>query len=518
MEKIFKKSLALVLSAALCLTALIGCLTVSAEETTANPTYVIDAVEGIPGETVTVTADITNVSKVCAHLIDIVFPKDLTIGDVTDSLNRTYLTVEQWEATGNNSEIPAYNLFEDAEGKHIRFVEFVNWPDTTVVSELKVYIEFKIPEGATAGKVYDLTPTIQAGKYDDDTKLMDVALTPGKVTVKTSTVEPVLDSNLTFFSRSSSAQDTLGIGYVLRKSTVTNYSKFEIVSTATKYNSSRNKEVAAEVVLPIKETTSFYTATYTGIAMYELDLPISTYIKCYDADGNYVAYSETVTDTPADLLKQKYDTSTSTLFKTMVTDMLNLGAAAQTYFGSQTSAAGSDLANATLINDGWDQTYATPGDLTDLTILDELEWAENSPLTSADITFSTSLNHAATPTLGYLIRDLNKSLNADDLTLEVTYEAKYPKTFAGTRSDTVTGSKFIKAGSYFTYAFSGMTLADSDRTITATLYYKGARVLTYNSTMETAINAKLTGSETSVALSVALGKFEASTRAYFAAN
>lgn len=188
MEKIFKKSLALVLSAALCLTALLGCLTVSAEGTAAKPTYALNAVEGKPGDTVTVTANITNAMEVCAHLIDIVFPKDLTIGDVTDSLNRTYLTVEQWEATGNDSEIPAYNVFEDAEGKHIRFVEFVNWPNTTVVSDLTVNIQFKIPAGATAGTVYTLTPTVQAGKYDDDTKLMDVALTPGKITVTTATV------------------------------------------------------------------------------------------------------------------------------------------------------------------------------------------------------------------------------------------------------------------------------------------------------------------------------------------
>lgn len=189
MEKIFKKSLALVLSAALCLTALVGCLTVSAEGTTAKPTYALDAVEGKPGDTVTVTANITNATEVCAHLIDIVFPKDLTIGDVTDSLNRTYLTVEQWEATGNNSEIPAYNVFEDAEGKHIRFVEFVNWPNTTVVSNLTVNIQFKIPAGATAGTVYDIIPTVQAGKYDDDTNLMDVALTPGKITVTTASHE-----------------------------------------------------------------------------------------------------------------------------------------------------------------------------------------------------------------------------------------------------------------------------------------------------------------------------------------
>ena len=90
MEKIFKKSLALVLSAALCLTALIGCLTVSAEGTS-DPTYVIENVTGAPGETVQVEAKLTNIAAVCAHLLDIVFPADFTVNGVTDSNNQTYL-------------------------------------------------------------------------------------------------------------------------------------------------------------------------------------------------------------------------------------------------------------------------------------------------------------------------------------------------------------------------------------------------------------------------------------------
>lgn len=191
MEKIFKKSLALVLSAALCLTALVGCLTVSAEGTAAKPTYALNAVEGKPGDTVTVTADITNVSEVCAHLIDIVFPTDLTLGKVTDSLGNTYLSYEAWVAAGSNSETPYYNPVAKTDGNHVCLVEFINWPsgdDAISTTSMKFFFECTIPTGATAGTVYTLTPTVQAGKYDDDTKLMDVEVTPGKVTVTTATV------------------------------------------------------------------------------------------------------------------------------------------------------------------------------------------------------------------------------------------------------------------------------------------------------------------------------------------
>ena len=57
MEKIFKKSLALILSAALCLTALVGCLTVSAAEgDTTKPVYSVNSVEGAAGAEVEVVA------------------------------------------------------------------------------------------------------------------------------------------------------------------------------------------------------------------------------------------------------------------------------------------------------------------------------------------------------------------------------------------------------------------------------------------------------------------------------
>ena len=67
MEKIFKKSLALILSAALCLTALVGCLTVSAAEgDTTKPVYSVGSVEGAAGAEVEVVASFSEISNVCA--------------------------------------------------------------------------------------------------------------------------------------------------------------------------------------------------------------------------------------------------------------------------------------------------------------------------------------------------------------------------------------------------------------------------------------------------------------------
>lgn len=84
MEKIFKKSLALVLSAALCLTALVGCLTVSAADETTTPIYEMVGAEGKAGETVTVTANLQNIEGICAHHVKFTFAKELTVVSMHD--------------------------------------------------------------------------------------------------------------------------------------------------------------------------------------------------------------------------------------------------------------------------------------------------------------------------------------------------------------------------------------------------------------------------------------------------
>lgn len=194
MEKIFKKSLALVLSAALCLTALVGCLTVSAEGTTAKPTYALDAVEGKPGDTVTVTATISNLDKVCAEHIKVTFPAGLAISDITDGNGGAYT---RWTEDVNVTDPDLVGLYSKAttadNGTLIQFVDFVNWPKTdgtydNVVASLVIKFAVTISAEAVAGHVYDITAAVDAADYDAD-KLMDVDITNGSVTVTTASHE-----------------------------------------------------------------------------------------------------------------------------------------------------------------------------------------------------------------------------------------------------------------------------------------------------------------------------------------
>ena len=87
MKKIFKKSLAIMVSAAICLTALIGCLSVSAANGEA-PVYTVATVEGKKGETVDVNVTGADLTEICGQSVNIIFAEGLEIIKVHDNLEK----------------------------------------------------------------------------------------------------------------------------------------------------------------------------------------------------------------------------------------------------------------------------------------------------------------------------------------------------------------------------------------------------------------------------------------------
>lgn len=486
--KNLKKVLACLLVAAMTLTCFVGALTVSADGT---GTIVAGKVEVASDATsvvvpVTINADAAlNAAKIT------VAAEGYTVDDIAVASGDAYIDDE--DVNGGTFLIQAK---DNVAGFAAAVVNVTFAADAAVAADVVITLD-----------------EVHAATWAEE--VVDLAITNGAITVKAAVVEPVLDETLKIMGRSASIQDSLGVGYMIMKSTYSSkYARIDLEVTATKYNTDRNEEVQAPVTVEVKALTgTIDQAVYSGIAMYELSLPVSAKIRAYDADGNYVAYSETYTDTPVALLKDVYNKAkdTETAKKTLVTDMLNLATEAQGYF----SKAGSQLANATAINDGWDQTFASKT-LPSLNLKNTVTWAENAPLTSSDLTFKPSLNLAATPTLGYVVTDKANKFTSADLKLEVSYNAVYPKTFAGERKETIEGSKWLTiAGMMETASFSGMTLADSNQTVTAKLYYKDQLVLTSEYSMDQGMNEKLTDAKAG-ALCDALAKFEASARAYFA--
>ena len=192
MEKIFKKSLALILSAALCLTALVGCLTVSAAEgDTTKPVYSVNSVEGAAGAEVDVVASFSEISNVCAHHVIFTFPAGLEVTAVKKADGTPYT------AFTNNGEVFDYKLDKAEDGStKVQFLDFVNWAaDGLSTSDMSIHFTVKIAADAAANTVYPVTIAVQAADQEA-VNLLDVTTENGKVTVKADTHEHTWDAGV----------------------------------------------------------------------------------------------------------------------------------------------------------------------------------------------------------------------------------------------------------------------------------------------------------------------------------
>ena len=211
MKKIFKKSLAIMVSAAICLTALIGCLSVSAA-TRGEGTFTVGSDSGKPGELVTVPIELAYTSSngedgmgIGASLFDVSFDTDaLTITDIAAGEDATY-TPDLGDVPGGE-DVPPQDIYtveyRSTEGETISVVDgavrILAMPadNETVLTSMTVNLTFTINEGAAA-QDYAITITKQqtcdygqatpdgfgSFTYADNEEFIDMTITNGKITV-----------------------------------------------------------------------------------------------------------------------------------------------------------------------------------------------------------------------------------------------------------------------------------------------------------------------------------------------
>ena len=293
MEKIFKKSLALVLSAALCLTAFVGCLTVSAADETTTPIYEMVGAEGKAGETVTVTAKLQNIEGICAHHVKFTFAKELTVVSMHDVTRDKPVKFDTDVAEGENFQFKksidtntGVTTVEDVN--ILNFVKSDNTYDEHTPS-LTLTFSVKIADGTADGN-YAVNVTATAADQGE-AWVNTIDFRNSNVVVK-NTVAPVLDANIKI-DRYISVTATLGITYFVTNSQVADYDHIAVEVVPQKYDSNYN-EIEGET----KVITDFAAAgktrkyaAYNGISMNELGLNVSARLLCYDAENNLVAYS-----------------------------------------------------------------------------------------------------------------------------------------------------------------------------------------------------------------------------------
>lgn len=492
MRKILK-ALSLVMVLVMCFT-MVFTTAVSAEGT---PTLTINSAAVKEGETVTITVDAANFGTVAGAHFVVALPAELTDVVVADS------------------DYVAY----DAEAATVSFVKEAAWTDgvcdgiadgTLVTITAKAAVGTYVVDFAETGKTTDFC----------DANLAEVAVTKvaGEVVVETAGTPINKDITITPFIYVGTK---LGVMFQLQKTQLSQYADYELVIDRQIYDGDYNVDNAKTVTVKKAEMANATKAKpyyiYTGVGMYELGLEMYAYVNCYDANGNLVAVSNTWSSTMATIIKQSCVDSTDTYAQTAYADMLNMSAAAQTYFGNMN--AGSDLASETLVNlpdatigyDGDDYASKEVGDLNVVT--DGVKWAEDSPLATSH-SFQNSIYFGESVSVAYLLRDKNNVIDLSKLSMTVTYDSLYP---AGPVTKTVSGDDW-NDGSWINFSFSDAYLYDTDKVITATITYDGKEVLTGKYTVETYCNQVInstTASADALALTTATAKFGIASRAYF---
>ena len=279
MNKIFKKSLALTVSAALCLTAFIGCLSVSAETVTPVGNITIGSTEVQVGSTDEFTLPVTiekgTSNGIAAARFAFSVPSQLEFlgADKTDDH-----CIPAWS---NNGEAPV-----TVDGEYIVIAEATNdksGKDVATFDRGTFNLKFKLAEGAAAG-TYSLTMSTKYheacdtgtlttdGSYGDET-LFDLAAKGdtsfGQVTVKEASTEPVYNEDVKVLAKNASFDSDYSLVFAVPTSTPEGW---KIVAKQDEYvadadNSSSYNTLSSEPrVTELTVANVEATATVKGVA------------------------------------------------------------------------------------------------------------------------------------------------------------------------------------------------------------------------------------------------------------
>lgn len=509
MKKIFKKSLAIMVSAAICLTALIGCLSVSAANGEA-PVYTVATVEGKKGETVGVNVTGADLTEICGQSVNIIFAEGLEIVKVYDNNEKRDLVLVNDETGGE------YNILSNEDGtKTVRLVDIINFPaygetPALVTPSFDVTISVTIPDEASAGTVYPIIfDESQFADYDEE--WVRPTLNGGKITVVEDA--PSCEHQWEFVSAvpaTAEAEGTIQLKCAICEETKAEsilYNKFTTVASASASAESEvfmqfdaytnlfteGSDIDSVIITIDKENynaentlyimgrddaVSFESGSYTGLR-WKLGLPAKTlnddvtvYVYCKAGDkwynGQVLNYSFT---TYAKNMLSKETTPAAN--KAVIMDLVNYGSTAQTLFNYDVD----NLANA-----GFEeyQKYGTPTDV--------IPEAINEMVTRQDVATDpvlvaqVNLMAEDRVTIRYTLMPKNYSGSADDVKAIISYTnskgekitteyISYDKAVENGLSDK------ISAGEYFTVVngnyvldFSRLAAAEMKTLVTIDVY------------------------------------------------
>lgn len=511
MEKIFKKSLALILSAALCLTALVGCLTVSAAEgDTTKPVYSVNSVEGAAGAEVDVVASFSKISNVCAHHVIFTFPAGLEVTAVKNAAGEPYAAFDNSGARFDYK----LDVAEDGTTK-VQFLDFVNWAeDGLSTTDMSIHFTVKIAVDAAANTEYTVTIAVQAADQEA-VDLLDVTTENGKVTVKAATTEPVLDETIKI-TTAINISETINARIMVSKE-IAAYANYDLVvsrkkafyiSAAAGYGLTEVQDFTYGKSLATILNDGRGVFLYNELGMYELGIDFDIKVKCYDESGKYVAYSKTETTNIGRLAYGLYSpANASAKNKNIAIDIAKLGDKAQAYMVN-----GIDCALATVASP---LSYFPEG-ATEGAVFDESKLnTTNIPTNDVEgMNLTAAVNLSANPAL----RFLSSSASAyDESSIRITVDYINGKNGndCGVNFET---SDILKVGSgnnvRYGALFNKIALYDSNVPVKATIYSGATKLASVEYSIEAYVKANQNHARMGDVLK-AVANLGTSARAYF---
>ena len=522
MKKIFKKSLAIMVSAAICLTALIGCLSVSAA-TRGEGTFTVESVSGKPGESVTVPIELTYTSTngqdgmgIAASLFDVSFDTDaLTITDIAAGEDATY--VPDLGGVPGGEDVPPQDIYtveyRSTDGETISVVDgavrILAMPadNETVLTSMTVNLTFTINEGAAA-QDYAITITKQqtcdygqatpngfgSFTYADNEEFIAMSITEGAVTVvEDQTTEPVrIDATLL----QHDLLLTESVGSVIAVNVSANgglktlgYDDYYLTIEYEKYASGYNLETKTLTLNPedrdrqnAAQTVDFFN--FTDIALYEMPLDYTVTIYLKNAEGSTVAYTDDVTSITKQALAyaQKYSTDIKLL--TTLADMVNYGASVQNFFA--TTNPGADIESAVLPTVGFEEYQQYASDASDLPEVFNTTKENIKKLESTTLQADASVLISSSNSIRYQF--LATGYEVSELKAEISYTDSYG--YLITKTVDFSDMELNSAGgrAIYSYTFTNLAIYDLEKTVSVSLKYNDSEELEFNYSVGNFVN------------------------------
>ena len=326
--------------------------------------------------------------------------------------------------------------------------------------------------------------------------------------------ETPVDDTIVFSPLSGAGLAPTSVKYTFRinQSLLNGYADFDMVLVPDRYDTTTFNKVVdpQEVVINksqfTKPNSTLYAYEYTDIQLYELGLNIKYYIKCYDAEGNYIARSEYFNVTPSDAIKTLIKGNNAKL-DTALTDLLVIcDEAAQLFAPNDTC----DLATATSVLVGVDLTKASQSVPT-LNAIDNFNATNSAFGTASGSTYRLWMGASVekVPVLTYRLQDKSTDrIDTSKLVMTITYTS----VGGGDFEQVVSGDMWVRNGNFIAYTYSNIGLHDSATPISAVVTYNGEAAFTQLYTIESYLNSYL-ANPTIGDMMVALAKFGTSFRA-----